>query len=238
MYIYAMKQRVQILGMTCQNCRRGVEEKIASIEGLSHVEVSLEKAEASFTSSTQVSIDLLAKTLGAKYTVNPTASNGESVLPSKWKQLRPLFLIFSYVIIGSVMLTKGDSMALFMTNFMGLFYVIFGFFKFLDYRGFPASFGQYDPIAKRFKLYGWLYPFIETLLGIMFLYQIELEIALWITIIILGTTTVGVAQQLLQKNNIKCACLGTALNLPMTEATLIENSIMLVMAFSLLSSII
>lgn len=238
MYIYAMKQRVQILGMTCQNCRRGVEEKIASIEGLSQVEVSLEKAEASFTSSTQVSIDLLAKTLGAKYTVNPTASNGESVLPSKWKQLRPLFLIFSYVIIGSVMLTKGDSMALFMTNFMGLFYVIFGFFKFLDYRGFPTSFGQYDPIAKRFKLYGWLYPFIETLLGIMFLYQIELEIALWITIIILGTTTVGVAQQLLQKNNIKCACLGTALNLPMTEATLIENSIMLVMAFSLLSSII
>ena len=238
MYIYAMKQRVQILGMTCQNCRRGVEEKIASIEGLSQVEVNLEKAEASFTSSTQVSIDLLAKTLGAKYTVNPTASNGESVLPSKWKQLRPLFLIFSYVIIGSVMLTKGDSMALFMTNFMGLFYVIFGFFKFLDYRGFPASFGQYDPIAKRFKLYGWLYPFIETLLGIMFLYQIELDIALWITIIILGTTTVGVAQQLLQKNNIKCACLGTALNLPMTEATLIENSIMLVMAFSLLSSII
>ena len=238
MYIYAMKQRVQILGMTCQNCRRGVEEKIASIEGLSQVEVSLEKAEASFNSSSQVSVDLLAKTLGSKYTVNPTASNGESVLPSKWKQLRPLFLIFSYVIIGSVMLTKGDSMALFMTNFMGLFYVIFGFFKFLDYPGFPASFGQYDPIAKRIKLYGWAYPFIETLLGIMFLYQIELEIALWVTIIILGTTTVGVAQQLLQKNNIKCACLGTALNLPMTEATLIENSIMLVMAFSLLSSII
>lgn len=233
-----MKQTVQVLGMTCQNCRKGVEEKIASIDGLSQVEVSLEKAEASFTSSTQVSVDLLAKTLGAKYTVNSTASNGESVLPSKWKQLRPLFLIFSYVIIGSLMLTKGDSMALFMTNFMGLFYLVFGFFKFLDYRGFPTSFGQYDPIAKRFKLYGWLYPFIETLLGIMFLYQIELEIALWVTIIILGITTVGVAQQLFQKNKIQCACLGTALNLPMTEATLIENGIMLIMAFSLLSSII
>ena len=233
-----MKQTVQVLGMTCQNCRKGVEEKIASIDGLSQVEVSLEKAEASFTSSTQVSVDLLAKTLGAKYTVNSTASNGESVLPSKWKQLRPLFLIFSYVIIGSLMLTKGDSMALFMTNFMGLFYLVFGFFKFLDYKGFPASFGQYDPIAKHFKLYGWLYPFIETLLGIMFLYQIELAIALWVTIIILGITTVGVAQQLFQKNKIQCACLGTALNLPMTEATLIENGIMLIMAFSLLSSII
>lgn len=230
-----MKQSVQVLGMTCQNCRRGVEEKIASIDGISHVEVSLEKAEASITSSSQISVDLLNSTLGAKYTVNPIADDEELILPSKWKQLQPLFLIFSYVIIGSLMLTKGDSIALFMTNFMGLFYLIFGFFKFLDYKGFPASFGQYDPIAKRLKFYGWLYPFIETLLGIMFLYQIELSIALWVTVIILGATTVGVAQQLFQKSKIQCACLGTALNLPMTEATLIENSIMLVMAFAMLS---
>lgn len=233
-----MKQTVQVLGMTCQNCRRGVEEKIASLEGLSQVEVSLEKAEASFTSSTQVSVDLLASTIGAKYTVHPIVDDGGSISPSKWKQLRPLFLIFSYVIIGSLMLTKGESIAHFMINFMGLFYLIFGFFKFLDYKGFPASFGQYDPIAKRLKIYGWLYPFIETALGIMFLYQIELGIALWVTVIVLGTTTVGVAQQLLQKNKIQCACLGTALNLPMTEATLIENSIMLVMALSMLSGMI
>ena len=233
-----MKQTVQVLGMTCQNCRRGVEEKIASIDGLSHVEVSLEKAEASFISSAQVSIDHLANTLGAKYTVTPISQAGGSIFPAKWEQLRPLFLIFSYVIVGSLMLTKGDSITLFMTNFMGLFYLIFGFFKFLDFKGFPASFGQYDPIAKRIKIYGWMYPFIESILGIMFLYQIELAIALWVTIIILGTTTVGVAQQLLQKNKIQCACLGTALNLPMTEATLIENSIMLIMAFSMLSGTI
>ena len=121
---------------------------------------------------------------------------------------------------------------------MGLFYLVFGFFKFLDYKGFPASFRQYDPIAKQIKIYGWLYPFIETILGIMFLYQIELAIALWVTVVILGATTVGVSQQLFQKSKIECACLGTALNLPMTEATLIENSIMLLMAFSMLSGMI
>ena len=193
-----MKQKVQVLGMTCQNCRRGVKEKIASIDGISHVEVSLEKAEASFTSSTQISVNLLTSTLGAKYTVNPIADDEELILPSKWKQLQPLFLIFIYVIIGSLMLTKGDSISLFMTNFMGLFYLIFGFFKFLDYKGFPASFGQYDPIAKRLKFYGWLYPFIETILGIMFLIKLNYQLH-WVTVIILGTTTVGVAQQLLQK---------------------------------------
>ena len=35
---------------------------------------------------------------------------------------------------------------------------------------------------------------------------------------------------LLQKQSVQCACLGTVLKLPMTEATLIENSIMIVMA--------
>lgn len=238
MYIWGMKQTVQVLGMTCQNCRRGVEEKIAAIDGLSQVEVSLEKAEASFTSSVVVSVDKLANVLGAKYTVTPIDAAVANVIPSKWKQLRPLFLIFSYVIVGSLMLSNGSSLSLFMTNFMGLFYLVFGFFKFLDYKGFPASFSQYDPIAKRMAVYAWVYPFIETTLGIAFLYQFEVQIALWVTLFILGSTTIGVVQQLRQKSTIQCACLGTALNLPMTEATLIENSIMLLMAISMLLGIV
>ena len=238
MYIWGMKQTVQVLGMTCQNCRRGVEEKIAAIDGLSQVEVSLEKAEASFTSSVVVSVDKLANVLGAKYTVTPIDAAVANVTPSKWKQLRPLFLIFSYVIVGSLMLSNGSSLSLFMTNFMGLFYLVFGFFKFLDYKGFPASFSQYDPIAKRMAVYAWVYPFIETTLGIAFLYQFEVQIALWVTLFILGSTTIGVVQQLRQKSTIQCACLGTALNLPMTEATLIENSIMLLLAISMLLGIV
>ncbi len=54
---------------------------------------------------------------------------------------------------------------------------------------------------------------------------------LWITIVILGITTVGVVKTLLKKRAIQCACLGSVLKLPMTEATFIENAIMLVMAW-------
>ena len=39
---------------------------------------------------------------------------------------------------------------------------------------------------------------------------------------------------LADKKSIKCACLGTVLKLPMTEATLIENLIMIIMAVSML----
>jgi hypothetical protein len=121
-----------------------------------------------------------------------------------------------------------------MLDFMGLFYIVFSFFKMLDLKGFPESFRMYDPLAKRLPIYGWIYPFIETGLGIMLLMRYEVKIALIITLLVLGITTIGVTKTLLDKKSIKCACLGTVLKLPMTEATFIENFIMIVMAISML----
>ena len=45
-----------------------------------------------------------------------------------------------------------------------------------------------------------------------------------------------IPKTLLDKKSIRCACLGTALKLPMTEATFIENIIMIAMAISMLTN--
>ena len=111
------------------------------------------------------------------------------------------------------------------------------FFKFLDLKGFPESFKMYDPLAKAIPAYGWIYPFIELALGLLFLMRIQIPLALLITLVILGITTIGVTKSLLDKKTIQCACLGTALKLPMTKATFIENSIMIVMAIVMLIKI-
>jgi hypothetical protein len=124
-----------------------------------------------------------------------------------------------------------------MLDFMGLFYIVFSFFKFLDFKGFPESFRMYDPLAKAIPVYGSIYPFIEVALGILFLMRIQIPLALIITVIILGITTLGVTKTLLDKKSIRCACLGTSLKLPMTEATFIENAIMLTMATAMLIQI-
>tara|TARA_A100000164_G_C21319539_1_gene501453 strand:+ start:156 stop:536 length:381 start_codon:yes stop_codon:yes gene_type:complete len=118
--------------------------------------------------------------------------------------------------------------------FMGLFFIVFSFFKFLDYQGFPDSFKRYDPLAKRIPGYAEIYPFIETFLGIAYLAELHLLLVLLITLVILSFTTFGVIRVLLEKSEIECACLGTAIKLPMTEATLIENTIMLSMSSILL----
>ncbi|MGB1971706.1 MAG: heavy-metal-associated domain-containing protein [Flavobacteriaceae bacterium] len=232
-----MKQVVKISGMTCNNCLNTVTEKMSSIKGLTAVEVSLKKGEASFNSATFISPQHIEEKLGAKYKVSLLDDSlGSS--PSKWRQLRPLFLIFLYVIAGGVYLSEGESLRAFMIHFMGLFYIVFSFFKFLDYRSFPASFQQYDPIAQRLPFYAWIYPFIETGLGLLFLMEWQIDLALWSTLFILGSTSLGVVRQLRKKTSIQCACLGTVLDLPMTEATLIENCIMLFMAVGMLLGVI
>ena len=156
---------------------------------------------------------------------------------SKLQQLKPLLIILIYISVASILMNfENWNSKEVMLDFMGLFYIVFSFFKMLDLKGFPESFRMYDPLAKRLPIYGWIYPFIETGLGLMLLMRFEIKIALIITLIVLGITTIGVTKTLLDKKSIRCACLGTALKLPMTEATFIENIIMIAMAISMLTN--
>ncbi|MFC4635976.1 heavy-metal-associated domain-containing protein [Dokdonia ponticola] len=235
-----MKQTYTIQGMTCNGCRASVERELKAISGIQEVEVSLEKEEAILTTASSISLSELQQGLSEKYTITKKEetnvfATSEEVQTSKWVQLRPLFLIFGYITVASMaMHYKEWNGREAMLDFMGLFYIVFSFFKFLDLKGFVMSFRMYDPLAKRVGIYGWIYPFIELALGIFFLVRIEIPVALVATLIILGITTIGVTRSLLNKQEIQCACLGTALKLPMTEATFIENAIMIVMAITML----
>ena len=237
-----MKHIYKIKGMTCGSCKASVENSLRDIDDVSDVEVNLENQEATITMDKHIDIVELQKSLASKYTItqkeikNVFTSTQSSSFEieeekSKLQQLKPLLLIIFYIASASVLLNyKNWSWSEFMLDFMGLFYIVFSFFKKLDLKGFPESFRMYDPLAKRVPFYGKVYPFIETALGLMFLMRFEINIALIITLIVLGITTIGVTKTLLDKKSIRCACLGTALKLPMTEATFIENAIMIVMA--------
>lgn len=231
-----------VTGMTCNGCKASVEKNLNALEQVVKATVNLEKSEVSIDMSQHVPVENLQDALPDKYVISEkkeinvfeaSAINEEK--KSDLQQLFPLFLIFAFITGASILLNyKPWDTSGFMLDFMGLFYVVFSFFKFLDLKGFPESFRMYDPVAKVVPVYGWIYPFIELALGLLFLMRIEVSIALIITLIILGITTIGVTKTLLSKKSIQCACLGTALKLPMTKATFIENSIMIVMAVIML----
>lgn len=235
-----MTHTYTVTGMTCNGCKTSVEDNLNTLPEVDKVSVNLKKAEATIEMSKHISIEKLQSALTDTYTILEqsifkTSTQITEDKKSDLKQLFPLFLIFGYIIIASVLLninpwdTNG-----FMLDFMGLFYIVFSFFKLLDLRGFPKSFRMYDPLAKTIPVYSWIYPFIEIVLGLMFLTRFKISVALITTLVILGVTTIGVTKTLLNKKTIQCACLGTALKLPMTKATFIENSIMMVMAIIML----
>jgi len=242
-----MKKKYHIEGMTCEGCRSGVENILNAIPEVSKVVVNLENKEAIITQKKQLDIDVFKKAVPDKYTItekgkdtsNHSALNDQVAKEkSELQQLFPLFLIFGYITIASILLNYDPwNTESFMLDFMGLFYVVFSFFKILDLQGFPSSFRMYDPLAKVLPVYGWVYPFIEVALGLLFLMRFKIDIALVATVVVLGITTIGVIKVLIDKKSIQCACLGTALKLPMTKATFIENTIMLAMAIWMLITV-
>jgi hypothetical protein len=112
--------------------------------------------------------------------------------------------------------------------------------KMLDWKGFVTAFSQYDLIAKRVKFYGVIYPGIEFGLGILFLIgyystNAVIPVVAWITIFIMGIGAIGVGKNLLSKDKVRCACLGTKINVPLTKVTFLEDILMVVMAIMLIS---
>ena len=229
--------------MHCAGCVSTIERAVYKVEGVTKAVVSLSKGTVRVegeVSSSSV-INAITSTGYEATPMDPTVPqiNQEQIEPqSELKQLFPLFLIFFYISSAALLINWTNFNASnFMFDFMGLFFIVFSFFKILDYKNFPHSFAMYDPIAKRFSIYGWIYPAIETVLGLAFLFRVALNFSLIATIIILGITTMGVTRALIDKRAIRCACLGTALKLPMTKATFIENSIMIIMATYMLFSL-
>lgn len=229
--------------MHCAGCVSTIERAVYKVEGVTKAVVNLSKetvrVEGEVSSSSV--INAITSTGYEATPMDPTVPqiNQEQREPqSELKQLFPLLLIFFYISSAALLINWINFNASdFMFDFMGLFFIVFSFFKILDYKNFPHSFAMYDPIAKRVPIYGWIYPAIETVLGLAFLFRVALNFSLLATIIILGITTVGVTRALIDKRAIQCACLGTALKLPMTKATFIENSIMIIMATYMLFSL-
>ena len=114
--------------------------------------------------------------------------------------------------------------------FMGGFFLVFSFFKMLDLKGFAYSYMSYDIVAKKWLAWGFIYPFIELSLGLAYLFHFAILEATIVTLVVMSISSIGVIKSLLEKKKIQCACLGTVFNLPMSNITLIEDLLMVLMA--------
>jgi len=147
-------------------------------------------------------------------------------------------LVFSYILIVTFAVEisyGGFVLDRWMPNFMAGFFIVFSFFKLLDLTGFASSYAMYDLLAKKVFGYGYVYPFIELGLGLGYLLKWQPTFINFVTLIVMGFSTIGVLLAVMKKQKIKCACLGTGFNLPMSTVTIIEDLLMVAMAIMMLS---
>lgn len=248
----AMDQTFDISGMHCSACVSRISTALRPFAD--DVSVTLDPPRAVLTgvkaSATTSSLQAAVAHVG-RYTLTAASPAPEGASPetvavasvaetseSGFATYWPLFVIVGYIAVAALAGTPGPgetAVSAWMLNFMAGFFLVFSAFKFLNLSGFADSYASYDRLAKRWHAYGYVYPFLELVLGLAFLFRIMPTATNVATIVLMGFSSLGVLDAVRQKRAIPCACLGTVLKLPMSTITLVEDVGMVVMAGLMLS---
>lgn len=228
--------------MSCRSCAAKITERLEAHLGIQQVVVTLTPPEAKVIARAALSraeVDEWLRPLG-KYRVadESPVSSAAAVLPPKSPQTyKPLLILLAYLLLvtaAASVATGGFHFTEAMRLFMGGFFIAFSFFKMLDLRGFSDAYQSYDLVAKVWPRYGLIYPFIEFGLGLAYLAAWQPFVVNFVTALVMGISLVGVIKAVTSKQTIRCACLGTVFNLPMSTVTIIEDGLMLGMALGVL----
>lgn len=239
-----MTHEYQVSGITCEGCIvkvKGLLENVAGVtaasvglDGLVKITMSRHVATADLQAALRnfPKYQLIEKSVATPVAATPSP---EKVEPERsfLETYKPILLIFGYILSTTLLVefaTDGFDWMRWMRHFMAGFFLVFSFFKMLDVPAFAASYSSYDVLARRWLGWGYVYPFVELVLGILFLLDFQPVWTNGLTLAVMGISTVGVVQSLLKKRRFQCACLGAVFNLPMSHITLFEDLLMVGMA--------
>ena len=238
----------ELSGLSCGSCVGKVKERLLGWPGFGKVEVTLVPPQARLVVERMVTVDEVNEWLAplGKYRAVagvPVAGGPEPVSPGKAAAAgggragvttyRPLLILMGYLLaaVGAANIARGGfEVAFSMRLFMGGFFVAFSFFKMLDLRGFAAAYRSYDLVAAAVPAWGLVYPFVELGLGLAYLADWQPRGVNAVTALVMAVSLAGVLRAVWSKQKIRCACLGTGFNLPMSTVTVVEDGVMLAMA--------
>ena len=235
-----------VTGMHCSGCETKIRTAVSALPGVTRAEPHAASGTLTVESEGPIDRDVLAaavagagdyqlgEPVSAPPTEHGTVHRADTPAPASGtgaKGYPALGILVAYILLASVVAAlPRPTLEAVMSNFMGGFFLAFSFFKFLDLRGFASGFARYDIVAERWKPWGYIYPFVELALGLAYLTAFWPVVTHAVTLVVMGVGAVGVIRSLLRRDRIKCACLGTVIDLPLGTVTLIENLGMAAMA--------
>ncbi len=157
---------------------------------------------------------------------------------TQWTDYIPLIVIIGLTLLAACAKQNayvgGWDWMRWMHDFMGFFLVVFSMFKFFNMEGFADGFQMYDLLAKPFRPYAYVYPFIELGLGLGYLAHWQPVVVYTATIIVMVFGSLGVFNALRKGLDLECACMGTVLKVPLSTVALLEDLGMAAMAVAML----
>ena len=154
-----------------------------------------------------------------------------------WRAYTPLLVIVSSVTLATAALQVASaqpSLMLAMSQFMGLFLVVFAMLKLFDLPGFVDGFARYDLAAGAVRGYGYVYPFLELGLGLALLSQVRPFAVNAVLAALMFFGAVGVLRSLARGEKLRCACMGSSLNVPLSTVAVVEDIGMGLMSLAML----
>ncbi len=153
------------------------------------------------------------------------------------KDYLPLIAVLGFILLSTFIYValQGNTFLIWMNALMGFFFLFFALFKFIDLPGFADGYHEYDLIAQRVKLYGWIYPFLEVILATLYLLAVVSSWLYIATIILMIINVASIAIKLARREKFMCMCLSTVLKVPLTTVSLIEYGSMGIMAAIMLA---
>lgn len=227
--------------MTCGSCVARVKSELLKLGDIVSADVQLQSPQARLEMGKHISTDALQQAVSkaGHYTIAEAdggmKANSFAVSDATEEKTSyfPIFLIFGFIAGVSllVQVTKYSfSWLQWMTHFMAGFFLVFSFFKLMNLKGFAEGYRTYDVVAKKFPAWGYIYPFVELLLGLAFLTAFQPLGTNIVAFTVMGVSSIGVIQSLVKKTPFQCACLGTVIKLPLSKVTLFEDLLMVVMS--------
>ena len=120
--------------------------------------------------------------------------------------------------------------------FISISMVLLGLQKLMDIERFATVFLSYDLLAQRWVRYGYVYPFVEAGAGLMMIMGIFNWISAPAAFIVATIGAVSVFKAVyINKQALKCACVGGDSKVPLGFVSLTENFMMIGMAIWMIS---
>ncbi len=236
-----MTHTYSITGMTCNSCVAKVKSELLKMGDIESADLQLQSPQATITMSKHISIASLQQAISkaGNYNIKEADavmkhSDGSPLDKTESaSSYFPIFLIFGYIAGVTLLIQLSNNefnLMQWMRHFMAGFFLVFSFFKLMNLKGFAEGYGSYDIAAKQFPVWGFIYPFVELALGILFLTGFMAQGTTIATFTVMGISSAGVIQSLLEKKVFQCACLGTIIKLPLSKVTLFEDLLMVGMS--------